>query len=215
MIPPAPTWELEQALWEAGFRAVVGLDEAGRGALAGPLVAAAVVFGPEAVEAAPLSQVRDSKRLSPQARAALVHHILAQALGWAIGWVSWEEVDRWGPSRAARVAFLRALRHLPLSPDFVLTDYELLPLEELPQAALVRGDSRSITVAAASILAKTVRDAYMQGLHWRYPVYHFARHKGYGTALHRAVLTRTGPAPVHRQRFLRGIPVPLPPQEEP
>ncbi len=214
-LPAAPTWELEETLWRAGVEAIAGLDEAGRGALAGPLVAAAVVFGPEARDAPFLRSVRDSKQLTPQARAALVEGIVAHARGWALGWASWEEVDRLGPAQAARLAFVRALRRLPVRPQFVLTDYELLPEEDLNQVALVKGDRRSLAVAAASVLAKTARDAYMQGLHRRFPRYAFERNKGYGTRAHREAVRSYGPVPVHRRRFLQRVLQGLSSQEEP
>ncbi len=201
MSPPAPTWELETHLWQAGYRYVAGLDEVGRGALAGPIVAAAVVFPPQAVGEPALCALHDSKRLTPQQRARLVPVLLQHARAWAVGWASWEEVDRLGVPEAARRAFRRALEHLPLAPDYLLLDHLLLPDVELPQTALPKGDARSFSIAAASILAKTVRDAYMEGLDRCWPGYAFARHKGYGTAAHRAALAQRGPAPVHRRRF--------------
>ncbi len=197
----APTWELEVHLWQAGYRYVAGLDEVGRGALAGPIVAAAVVFPPEAIREASLYTLHDSKRLTPQQRARLVPVLLHHALAWAIGWASWEEVDRLGVPEAARQAFRRALAHLPISPDYLLLDHLLLPDIEQPQTALPKGDARSFSIAAASVLAKTVRDAYMEGLDRCWPGYAFARHKGYGTRTHRTALATLGPAPVHRRRF--------------
>ncbi len=201
MSHPAPTWILEQSLWSAGYRYVAGMDEAGRGALAGPIVAAAVVFPPDAPCVPSLQDLNDSKKLSPRHRADLVPLILEHALTWAIGWASWEEVDALGVPEAARRAFLRTLNQLRPSPEYLLLDHLLLPEIELPQTALPKGDRRSFTIAAASILAKTVRDAYMEGLERCWPGYGLARHKGYGTLAHRQALHTQGPAPIHRRRF--------------
>ncbi len=201
MTRPAPDWTLEQALWRAGYTLVAGLDEAGRGALAGPVVAAVVVFPPQAAKASALQDLNDSKALTPQARAGLLPVVLQHAFAWAVGWASWEEVDRLGVPQATRQAMMRALQALPQPPQFLLLDHLLLPDVPLPQVALPKGDARCATIAAASILAKTVRDAYMQGLDRAYPAYGFARHKGYGTRHHRAALEQHGPAGVHRRRF--------------
>ncbi len=201
MTHPAPTWTLERALWKGGFRHIAGMDEAGRGALAGPVVAAAVVFPPTATRVPALRGLHDSKRLTPQARARLVPLILQQAAGWAVGWASWEEVDALGVPEASRLAFQRALQALPLEPDYLLLDHLLLSEVDIPQTALPKGDGRSFSIAAASILAKTVRDAYMEGLERAFPGYGFHRHKGYGTREHRESLARLGPAAVHRRRF--------------
>ncbi len=201
MSHPAPTWTFEQALWEGGYRLVAGMDEAGRGALAGPVVAAAVVFPPRAVHVPALTALHDSKRLTPASRQRLLPVILEQAKAWAVGWASWQEVDALGVPEAARRAFERALRALPFQPEYLLLDYTLLPRVDLPQTALPQGDARSFSIAAASIVAKTVRDAYMVGLDGRFPGYGFTRHKGYGTRQHREALSRLGPSPVHRRRF--------------
>ncbi len=201
-LPPEPNLTFEQALWHQGILRVAGLDEAGRGALAGPVYAAAVILPPESDGIAQgLACVRDSKQLSPQQRERLAPIIQSRALAWSIGWAEAAEVDQLGIASASRLAFCRALEGLRMPAEHLLLDYFRLPEVRLAQTALVKGDQRSLSIACASILAKTARDAYMRAEGVQYPGYDFAQNKGYGTAKHRAALELLGPCPLHRRSF--------------
>ena len=184
---------LEEGFWRRGLF-VAGVDEAGRGALAGPVVAAAVVLRPGR------HPYRDSKTLSPRQRERLLDHLLDRALAWGVGACSAAEVDRLGVLVATHRAALKALARLRVAPQALVTDYLFLETE-LPLLAPPRAETQSPSVAAASILAKVVRDRIMVGLHHRFPDYGFDRHKGYGTAEHLERLARMGPCPEHRRRF--------------
>jgi ribonuclease HII len=181
----------------AGERAVAGVDEAGRGPLAGPVVAAAVVLGGAAIEG-----LADSKRLSERARERLAPLIRERAAAWAVG-VSWEaEIDAVNILQATYLAMGRALRGLGVTPELVLVDgNRTIPSVTLPQKAIVHGDATEPAISAASILAKTARDALLRELDARYPEYGFAQHKGYGCASHLRALACYGPCPVHRRSF--------------
>lgn len=205
MLPPAPNLEFEQALWRQGLQHIAGLDEAGRGALAGPVYAAAVILpmGRDGLAGA-LAGVRDSKQLTPQKRERLVPIIQARALAWSVGWAEAAEIDELGIAPASRLAFCRALEGLQLPVEHLLLDYFFLPEVELPQTALVKGDQRSLSIACASILAKIARDASMRTQDVQYPGYAFAQNKGYGTAGHRTALEALGPCPLHRKSFKLG-----------
>jgi ribonuclease HII len=199
-----PTLEFEQMLWEGGFAHIAGIDEAGRGALAGPVAAGAVILPPDPFLTQTLSQVRDSKLMTPLARQAWAPRIQAASLAWGVGFASAEEIDTLGIVPATKLAARRALDSLApnyLLPDYLLTDYLLFPELDLPQTALVKGDQRSLSVAAASVLAKTARDALMCAADGRYPGYGFARHKGYGTRFHQQALARLGSCALHRRSF--------------
>jgi ribonuclease HII len=188
-------------LWESGCLFVAGIDEAGRGALAGPVAAGAVVLpvSPDICEL--LSGVRDSKQMTPRQRQRWAETICEQAVCWAVGTASQDEIDRIGIVPATRLAANRALEALTIVPGHLLLDYLRLPEVDLPQTALVKGDRRSLSIAAASVLAKTTRDALLEQMDSEYPDYGFASNKGYGTAAHRAALQRLGPSPVHRRTF--------------
>jgi len=186
-------WGLELPFWEEG-RQVVGVDEAGRGALAGPVAVGAVVLPPGPWP------FRDSKTLTPRARERLAQEVRAASLAWAVGWASNREVDRMGVLAATHLAARRALARLGMVPDLVLTDYLRIEVE-VPVLAPPRADAQSPSVAAASILAKVARDRLMAALEARFPGYGFARHKGYGTPEHLEALRRLGPTPLHRRRF--------------
>ncbi|NOX61157.1 MAG: ribonuclease HII [Chloroflexi bacterium] len=191
-------WEATH--WREG-RVVAGLDEAGRGAWAGPVVAAAVVLPPDPdLLAKVLAGVDDSKRLSPAARERLAERIreLAQV---GVGWSSAETIDEMGIIPATLVAMQAALAALPRPPDFLLIDHIPRALGSWPQERLVRGESQSLSIAAASIIAKVYRDQWMVEYDERYPGYGFARHKGYGTRQHCAALDRLGPCPIHRRTW--------------
>jgi ribonuclease HII len=201
ILPPAPDLAFEEVLWAAGVSAIAGIDEAGRGALAGPVGAAAVVLPHEAGLVQRLAGVRDSKQMLPQAREKARERILDAALAWGVGFASSQEIDEMGILPATRLAAWRALHALIAQPDHLLLDYIFLPDAPTPQTALIKGDCRSLSIAAASVLAKTARDACMLELDAQYPGYGFAAHKGYGTQAHRAALHRLGPSPVHRLCF--------------
>jgi ribonuclease HII len=197
-----PDLAIERTLWKAGWNLVAGMDEAGRGALAGPVAAGAVILPP----AHPcldrtLAGVRDSKQMTPLQREKLAPRIRETALAWAVAYATAEEIDMLGIAAATRLAATRALHSLPTMPDYLLTDYLLVPDTEIPQTTLVRGDQKVLSIAAASVLAKTSRDALMCKLDVAYPGYGLARHKGYGTWQHREALARLKPSAIHRKSF--------------
>ena len=187
----------ESTLWARGVVRVAGIDEAGMSPLAGPVAAAAVVFAP----GSRIPGVDDSKKLDPAERERLAVEIKQTALTWAVAFADVEEIDTvniyWAGLRAMR----RALDGLALVPEHVLLDARRLKDVALPQQAIVKGDCKSLTIAAASILAKTARDALMQKLDGEHPGYGFARHKGYPVPEHLAALARLGASPVHRRSF--------------
>jgi ribonuclease HII len=206
--PDQPTlFELEEDLyaqergaWARGVR-VAGVDEVGRGPLAGPVIVAAVILDP----GAPIEGLRDSKLLTPRQRRLLAREIRIRAAAWSLGRAGPRRVDAMNVLGATWHAMRRALARLAVSPGLVLVDGHLrIPGLSCPQRAIVEGDRRSASVAAASILAKVARDALMVRADRRYPGYEFRRHKGYATALHLAALARLGPCPLHRRSF-RGI----------
>lgn len=201
LLPPEPDLSFELILWQAGLSAVAGIDEAGRGALAGPVAAAAVILPSEESIARRLWGVRDSKQMTAHAREASRELILKYATSWGVGFATHAEIDQVGIVPATRLAACRALDSLSLPPAHLLLDYLFLPEVTLPQTALIKGDCRSLSIAAASILAKTSRDALLRELDLSYPGYGFAVHKGYGTRAHRDALQRLGPSPVHRLSF--------------
>ncbi len=176
---------------------VAGLDEAGRGPLAGPVVAAAVVLGP----GTRIAGVDDSKRLTPEERESLYVVIRARAVAIGVGMVDAETIDRVNILQATRRAMGLALGGLGLEPELVLTDFVALDGLRCPQRNLVNGDQRSATVAAASIIAKVTRDRMMAEADREYPQYGFGRHKGYATLEHLAALIMHGPCPLHRRTF--------------
>ncbi len=197
-----PTFVYEERFWRLGYFRVAGLDEVGRGALAGPVVAAACVFPPGTC----LPELfADSKRLTPLQRQRLADWIRAHATAWALGAASHREIDRYGIVAATALAMRRALVRLgPV--DHVL--YDGLPLPGFDPAfatAVVQGDRRCASIAAASILAKVVRDELMARIGARFPEYGWAENAGYGTARHRAILERLGPTPLHRRSFRLGV----------
>jgi len=197
-----PNLDTERELWSQGHSLVAGLDEAGRGAWAGPVVAAAVILPrdhPGLMQA--LRGVRDSKALTPEERARWLPRIRRVALAVGVGMVPPWDIDTLGIVPATRLAMLRALDNLRLRPQALVVDGLKLPDCLLPQICFYRADVRCMSVAAASVVAKVARDELMIGLEQRYPGYHFARHKGYGTPQHRAALESLGPTPIHRWTF--------------
>lgn len=199
---PIPDLSYELAARRQGHRLVAGLDEAGRGALAGPVVAAAVMLPLERFDLArALHGVRDSKLMRPADRRHWAIQIGRLALASGVGAASAAEVDRLGLLPATRLAMQRALAALGRSPQLLLIDHLTLPEIELPQQAVTRGDQLVLSIAAASVLAKVARDQRMEALAARYPGYGFARHKGYATELHRLALARLGPCREHRRSY--------------
>lgn len=203
LVPEAPDFSFEIPLWEIGVHRVAGIDEAGRGPLAGPVTAAMVIFPPEPGLMTVLKGVRDSKELAPARREIWSQRIKELAIGWGVGFASHAEIDACGIVYATRLAACRALADCKIRPQHLLLDYILLPDNPLPQTSLVKGDARSLSIAAASILTKTARDARLCELDEVYPGYGFADNKGYGTAGHLEALERLGPSPVHRRSFGR------------
>jgi ribonuclease HII len=187
----------ERALWAAGIERVAGVDEAGVGPLAGPIVAAAVIFPP----GCGLLGVDDSKKLEPERREALAAEIRVLAAAFAVAIVEAEEIDRVNVYQATLAAMGRAVAALTLRPQHVLVDARRIPGCELPQEAIIKGDARCHAIAAASILAKTTRDGLMRGYDDAYPGYGFAEHKGYCTEAHRDAIRRLGPCAIHRRSF--------------
>ena len=207
-----PGLTLERRLWGQGVRLVAGIDEVGRGAWAGPVVAAAVILPPDTPSLrSALRGVTDSKLLSARQRDTLFGLIQAAAVSVGVGGASAAEVDLHGLTAATCAAMQRAVAMLNPQPEALLIDVvNLAGYVPLPQQAFVRGELRSLSIAAASIIAKVNRDRWMQGLDERYPGYEFARHKGYGTAAHSAALSRLGVSDAHRQSYapiirLRGL----------
>jgi ribonuclease HII len=196
---PIPDLSEEYALHAVGHSRVAGLDEAGRGAWAGPVCAAAVVL-PLDHDDLPtaLDGVRDSKLLTPGRREALLPVIQEIAVAVGVGWGKPGEVDLWGVVSATRLAMGRAVTELEGQVDALLVDYLELPGLGLPQQSLPKADARCLSVAAASIVAKVERDRLMIAFEEAYPGYGFAQHKGYGTQQHRDALARLGPSPIHR-----------------
>jgi len=196
----APSFVEERALEAEGYRYIAGVDEVGRGALAGPVVAAAVML-PRNMDAPWLGLVRDSKQLSPARRELLFPHIRAVAIAIGIGSVSPEIVDAQGIVQATRLAMKQAIDQLTPPPETLLIDYMYLPEVRLPQKGLIAGDSRCFSIACASIIAKVTRDRLMVELNETYPGYGLAQHKGYGTREHFACLYHLGPSTIHRRSF--------------
>jgi ribonuclease HII len=188
----------EQALWTQGIARIAGVDEAGMAPLAGPVVAAAVIL--------PCGYRRngidDSKKLSPDERAELVVHIKREALAWGVGSVDPEEIDRINIYHAGLLAMRRAVEALSVVPEYLLIDARSLRGLAIPQRGIVRGDAESISIAAASIVAKTTRDAHMTELEHTYPGYGFAQHKGYPVEQHLRAITELGVLPIHRRSFM-------------
>ncbi|MGA9351371.1 MAG: ribonuclease HII [Anaerolineae bacterium] len=197
-----PDLREEMALYAEGYRHIAGLDEAGRGSWAGPVVAGAVILP---IGQPDLSQqlegVRDSKQLTPRQRERLYGAIRSAALAVGVGIVPPDMIDESGIVPATRQAMGLAIVQLDLSPDFLLIDFLNLPGLSIPQKGITGGDALSLSIAAASIVAKVTRDRWMIQLDARYPGYGFARHKGYGTRQHRESLARLGLSPVHRLSY--------------
>jgi ribonuclease HII len=195
-IPARSMLEFEERLWAKGCRYVCGVDEVGRGPLAGPVLAAAVIL-PVGLQ---IDGVTDSKQLTAARRRELYDVIKDNAVAIGVGAASHAAIDRLGIMTAIHSSFRRALMHLRMAPDYLLVDGFPIPYDGA-QTALFKGDSRSQTIAAASIIAKVTRDRLMEVLDPRYPQYGFAQHKGYGTASHLEALRKHGPCAIHRRSF--------------
>ncbi|GER88447.1 ribonuclease HII [Dictyobacter vulcani] len=196
-----PTLAEEMALFEQGYSFIAGLDEAGRGCLAGPVVAGAVIL-PRSEDTLELfAGVNDSKQLSAAARERYYEHIMQHALAVGVGIGSVEVIDTRNILQATKYAMQLALEQLSPRPDALLLDALYLPKVNLPQRSIIKGDSRSLSIAAASIIAKVTRDRLMVELHQEHPAYGFEKHKGYGTPAHLAALRAHGATPHHRRSF--------------
>ncbi|HEX3051922.1 MAG TPA: ribonuclease HII [Aggregatilineaceae bacterium] len=201
MIPPADL-RYEFELHQQGLHHIAGLDEAGRGAWAGPVAAGAVILPLDRFDLLhTLRGVNDSKQLSPAERENLLPRIMQTALAVGFGYASHTEIDQLGIVPATRLAMRRAVEALTVQPDALLTDAMSLPELHLPCVPLIRGDQKSLSIAAASIVAKVIRDQVMDQLDERYPQYGFLIHKGYGTDLHHKALKTYGPTEIHRATF--------------
>lgn len=196
-----PTLVEEMALFEQGYSFVAGLDEAGRGCLAGPVVAAAVILPLADDTAQRFMGVNDSKQLTPQAREQLYDLIMQHAISIGIGIGSAVMIDERNILQATKYAMRSALTQLSPAPQALLLDALRLPGVALPQRDIIKGDARSLSIAAASIIAKVTRDRLMLKLHEEYPAYGFDQHKGYGTPVHLAALRKHGATPHHRRSF--------------
>ena len=196
---PSFAYELEYR--RQGFRFIAGVDEAGRGALAGPVAAAAVIVPELGAPAGVWAEVRDSKQLRPAVRETLAAAVRAEALAHAVGMASAAEIDDVGIAAATRLAMTRAIATLQPAADFLLIDWVRLSALTVAQVSFARADALSVSVAAASILAKVARDAHMVELDAVHPGYAFAAHKGYGAPAHLAALQQLGPCPEHRHSF--------------
>jgi len=195
-----PDFTEENSLSESGYGLIAGVDEVGRGPLAGPVMAAAVIL-PFDIHFDWIGLVNDSKKLTERKREHLYEAIMADALAVGIGSVTPEGIDTRGIGNAARMAMQLAIAQLKTKPDFVLVDAVKLPDVKIPQKSIIRGDGKCISIAAASIVAKVTRDHYMMGIDSVYCDYGFARHKGYPTKEHMTKLERFGICPIHRKSF--------------
>jgi ribonuclease HII len=188
---------VEKNLRQRGYQLIAGIDEAGRGPLAGPVVAAAVILPPDYRN----SEINDSKQLTPLKRESLFIDIKNAALTFAIGIVSPREIDEIGILNATKLAMRQAVLKLDPKPEFILIDAVAINVEGIPQMTLIEGDAKVFSIAAASILAKVSRDRLMVKYHRQFPQYGFDQHMGYGTEIHLKAISKHGPSPIHRMTF--------------
>ena len=196
----APTYDEEASLLEDGYAIIAGVDEAGRGSLAGPVVAGAAVL-PVHPSGDWIAGIRDSKRLTPHRREAALQQMRDVPVAMAAGAANAAEIDAIGIIGATRTAMARAIDALPVRPDFLLLDAILLPDVDIPQNSIIKGDAKCLSIAAASIVAKVTRDSMMRDFDEEYPGYGFAQHKGYATRQHLDGLESLGACPIHRRTF--------------
>jgi ribonuclease HII len=196
-----PGLQLEQALWQSGIKYIGGIDEAGRGAWAGPVLAGAVILPNDSQIRLTLAGVRDSKQMTPRQRERWALEIKSVALAWAVGAASAAEIDETGILPANRLAMTRAIQGLSLTPEYHLFDFIHWKDCPYPGQRLVKGETQSLSIAAASVLAKTTRDALMRELDGQFLGYEFGRHKGYGTVIHQTAIAKLGLSPIHRKSF--------------
>lgn len=194
-------WLYEEDLSSKGFKMIAGVDEAGRGPLAGPVVAASVIL-PSGIR---LNGLNDSKKLTPAVRDRLYEEIMEKAVSFSVGTVSEKDIDILNIYQASLKAMRKAITRMDPAPDFILVDAVQIPGVTIPQMPLVRGDGLSASIAAASVLAKVTRDRLMDKYDREYPQYGFAKHKGYGTREHMEAICKYGPCPIHRSSFNLGI----------
>ena len=184
----------------AGYNVIAGTDEAGRGPLAGPVVAAAVILPPE-----PIEGIDDSKKLSEKKREALYDVIMERAAAVGVGFADAGEIDEINILNAAMISMARAVENMAVKPDFVLIDGNTSRFMDIPHRCIVKGDQKSASVAAASIIAKVTRDRLMKEYDEKYPEYNFGKHKGYPTREHMELVKKYGPCEIHRKTFLKKI----------
>ena len=192
-------YEFDESILNEGFNTLAGVDEAGRGPLAGPVVASAVIL----CQSTKIEGINDSKKLSASERERLFYLILGNAADIGIGIVDAERIDRLNILKATRLAMSLSIGNLTVKPDLLLIDALTLPSIEMKQRPVIKGDAKSASIAAASIIAKVIRDGIMTAYHERYPVYGFDKHKGYPTKEHVKRLNSYGPCPIHRKSFQR------------
>ena len=192
-------WDIENTLFCEGYDIIAGVDEAGRGPLAGDVYAAAVILPKNLI----IEGLNDSKKISEKKRDALYDIIKEKAIAWAVATASVDEIDEYNIRNATYIAMNRALSDLKTKLDYVLVDGDCIKDCEYPYSCVVKGDSKSASISAASILAKVTRDRYMAELSEKYPQYQFEKHKGYGTALHIEMLKKYGASEVHRKTFIK------------
>lgn len=199
----SPHLQFERELWGCGLSLVAGMDEAGRGSLAGPVAVAAVILPADAPHLSrTLACSRDSKQMTPLQRELCAPLVKEVSLAWSVAYASAAEIDVLGIVPATRLAGMRTLEKLKFFPDYLLTDFRLeLPELDIPQTSLVKGDALSLSIASASVLAKTERDAMMCELDTQHPGYGLGQNKGYGTQAHRSAMMRLGLSPIHRKTF--------------
>ena len=192
-------WDIENTLFAEDYEIIAGVDEAGRGPLAGDVYAAAVILPKNLI----IEGLNDSKKISEKKREALYDIIKEKAVAWAVAMASVEEIDEYNIRNATYMAMNRALADLKTKVDYVLVDGDCIKDCQYPYSCVVKGDSKSASISAASILAKVTRDRYMLSLAEKYPQYQFEKHKGYGTALHIEMLKKYGASDVHRKTFIK------------
>ena len=201
MTVETPPLRYEAELWAKGYKFIGGIDEAGRGAWAGPVCAAVVVLPPDPGIRLPLACVRDSKLMTALQRDAAAALIREHASAWGVGFSSAEEIDQIGILPATRQAVMRAIQTLPVMPEFLLLDYIHWKELKNPHLMFPKGESLSLSIASASVLAKTSRDALMKEMGQNYPVYGFEKHKGYGTKMHQQAIASYGLCEIHRKSY--------------